>query len=113
MAAITATSIVENDSQRGVVVRRYTCTVDLSNLSDGGQDVVSVAIPDAQVGDAVIAQSRTALLAGTAIANARVSAAGTVEVLVNNTAPATARDNASATWDITIIRGREGLAHAG
>lgn len=110
--ATTATSVAESSGKVGLIAQRYSCTVDLPSLADGAQEVVTITIYGAKVGDAVVVNPRTAFLAGLVIAQAYVSAADTVKVLVSNT-QATARDAASDTWDVTLIRGRQGISHAG
>lgn len=77
--------------------------VNPPGLSAGSSTVVSVAVPGAAVGDAVVVNPGANLPLSYAISYARVSAAGTVVVGMIN--PGTvAADPASTTWQFRIIK---------
>ncbi len=79
-------------------------SADLASIAAAGQELITVTVPGAAVGDVVSVSPQSALLAGLIIAYARVSAADTVIVAVSNHSGG-AVDQAATVFNYGIIRG--------
>jgi len=100
MASATAVSAQE----RGGNTYQHTFTAALASIAAAGQELITVSVPGAAVGDVVAVSPRSALLAGLIVAYARVSAADTVIVAISNHS-AGAVAQASTFFDVGVIRG--------
>jgi hypothetical protein len=109
MAAGTS---VTDKNPRGLVVLGGYFTLNPGSIAAAGREEQTVAVPAAKVGDLVVVAPRDVLLAGLVIGHARVSAAGTISFWISNHS-AGAVDQASGVWDYTLIRGGQGISHAG
>jgi hypothetical protein len=90
-----------------------TCTVDLASIDAGASEEVTIAVPDAKVGDSVIVSSRTVLTDGlVGPINPRVASAGSVSFWIENNHSG-AIDQASGVFDFLIIRGAQGVSTLG
>lgn len=90
-----------------LIVASGYCTVDLASIAAAGREVVTIAVPQAKLYDAVIVNPRATLTAGLVISQAYVSAAGTITFVVENHSAGIV-DQTSTVFDWTIIRGNQG-----
>lgn len=109
MAAATAVTI---KGVRGLVVDSGHCTLDPGAIAAGANEDQTIAVPTAKVGDMVIVAPRAALTDGAIATNPHVSAAGTITFTIENHTGGEI-NLASGVWDWTLLRGRQGAAHAG
>ncbi|WP_433329981.1 hypothetical protein [Spirillospora sp. CA-294931] len=77
-------------------------SLDFPSIAAAGQHELTIAVTGAAVGDAVVLAPPAALTAGL-IANARVTAPGTVTIRLANITAA-AIDPAAATWGVRVIK---------
>lgn len=112
---MAAASAITLNRPTGATLTVYsgTCTVDLGSIDAAAQEEVTIAVPNAKVGDAVIVSSRTALTDGLCgPINPRVASAGSVSFFIENNHTA-AIDQASGTFDFMVIRGGIGVSTLG
>ena len=101
MATATAVSPVERG---GGNTYQHTFTAALASIAAAGQELITVTVPGAAVGDVAVVSPRTALLAGLVIAYAQVSAANTVIVAISNHSGLGVAQT-STVFDVGIVRG--------
>lgn len=100
MATATAQAALE----RGGNTFSGQFTADLASIAAAGQELITVTVPGAAVGDTVTVSPQSALLAGLIIAYSRVSAANTIIVAISNHS-AGAVDQAATVFNYGIVRG--------
>lgn len=107
-----ATAVAPKTTVPFPTIKSGTFTLDPGSIAAGSREEQTAAIAEAKVGDIVLVAPRDALSAGLVISHARVSSDGNISFyLENHTAGGV--DQASGTWDYTLIRGNLGAAGVG
>lgn len=99
----TATSITYNDRPMQAICGSFTA--DLASIAAAASEAITVAVPEAVVGDAVVISQQSALDDGLIIASAFVDSAGSITVEIENN-HASAIDQGSTVFSFALLRGR-------
>lgn len=102
----TASALLNNDSHG--VFMGGSFTLDIGSILTAANEDETVSVPNVRVGDLVVVNPSAALLDGLIIANPHVSATGTITFTIENNSAST-RDQGSATFYFTVIRGSQGI----
>lgn len=107
---MAATNVSPSDSPSVVITGSFT--LDPASVAAGGTGTETAAVPEAKVGDCVIVNPRGGLTDGLIIGHVRVSAAGTIEITLENHTGSPI-DQGSGTWNYALIRGASGPGSLG
>ena len=105
MAAATGITKVADLFVPGGKMEVYQFTLDPGSIAAAAQDISTVAIPNAQVGDKVLSINVEAPESALIVQGGKITSAGVLSVyLTNNVTVTTALDSGALVYQVTILK---------